>query len=221
MQTNASALEKKAIKLALQENWQEAIQTNLELLELDSNNLNAKMRLGKAYLQLKEFGKAEKIFKEVLQKDTINQIARKNYELAKSKKINQHAGVSNNKSMLKEPGITEETTVLLTAPRITANSFSYGTEFKLKILKTKVGVLNGDTVVGNLEDEKVVRKLNLAVRLNARIKAYFIRGQDKVISILIRSSEPVFKGDKQDIKPYLKKGSIEEPEIEVESFDDE
>ena len=83
MQQSLSALEKKAIKLALCENWAEAIATNKELLDLDPTNLQAKIRLGRAYLLSKDFRNASKMFKAVLEQDPINQIAKKNYELAK------------------------------------------------------------------------------------------------------------------------------------------
>ena len=36
------------------------------------------------------------------------------------------------------------------------------------------------------------------------------------IYILIKCGLPIFKADKIDVRPYLKKGTIEEPEIEME-----
>lgn len=220
MCSNVSTLEKKAIKLALKENWEDATSINQEILEIDPENLKAKIRLGRAYLQLKDFNKAEKLFKEVLVKDPINLIAKKNFELAKKKKTKNTMNVSG-KALVKEPGTTCETVATLTANRIDADDFAYGAEFKLKILKTKISLLNSGKVVGVLVEEPIIKTIQKANKNDSGIQAMFIGGNGKDIKVLVRCKKPVFKGDKQDVKPYLKKGSIEEPEIEIDSFDDE
>lgn len=89
MQINLPVLEKQAIKAALSENWKLAIELNKKILESTPNNLNSKIRLGRAYLANKDFTKATKMFKEVLKADPINPIALKNIELAK-KEIKTH-----------------------------------------------------------------------------------------------------------------------------------
>lgn len=222
MQTNVNALEKKAIKLALQENWDDAIKTNIELLDISPQDIKAKIRLGRAYLQTKDFTKASKLFKEVLEIDPINKIAKKNYELAKSKKTQTNVKVQNSRSLVKEPGTTTEAKATLEAPRITANTFSYGEKLELKILKSRINLVAEGKTIGHIENEDVTKSLQKVKDLEeVRVSAIFIRGEDKNIEILVKCSKAIFKSDVQDIKPYLKKGSIEEPEIEIDSFDDE
>lgn len=153
--------------------------------------------------------------------DPINQIAKKNYELAKSKKAQNNTKITKGKSLIKEPGTTAETTATIDAKGVTANSLSSGEEMTFKVLKTKVNIIYQGDAIGSLEDDNIIKKVQRANKLNARLSAMFIKGDGKKITVLIKSSEPVFKGQKQDIKPYIKKGSIDEPEIEIDSFDDE
>jgi tetratricopeptide (TPR) repeat protein len=220
MQANIPLLEKKAIKLALTENWQEAIAINQEILHEDTKNLKAKIRLGRAYLQTKDFKKAEKLFKEVLNIDPINQVAKKNYELAKNQRSEQTPRNINGFSLVKEPGTTAVTTALISARGVTANSFSYGQELEIKPLKDTISILTNHKPIGEVTDIDIIKRVNQATRLQADLSITYLKGQDKEISVLITSSIPVFKAEKQDVKPYMRKGSLDEPELEIESYDD-
>lgn len=218
---NITQEEKTAVKLALNQQWEEAITVNSKILDEYPENVKARTRLGLAYLQTKEFAKAEEAFREVLKKDPINKVAIKNLDLAKSKKSKKNSESSVNIGQIKEPGTTIEAKVLLTAKNVTANSFTYGDKFKLSILKTKVNLTQENKIVGELLDTNIVSRLNICENQNGTAEATFIKGDKKDIVVLVKSSIPVFKGQKQDVKPYMKKGSIEEPEIEIDDFGDE
>ena len=41
------------------------------------------------------------------------------------------------------------------------------------------------------------------------------------MGVLIKASAPLFKPDKIDIRPYLRKGTIEEPEMDMEPEEEE
>lgn len=215
-------LEKRAIKLALSQNWSEAIEVNKEILENTPTDLKAKIRLGTAYLQSKKFTEAAKQFKEVLAIDPIHPIAKKNFELATSKKALTFKNNSNNtKSLIKEPSTTVEAEVTITAKGITSNTFSYGTALDIKIKRDKAYLYLEKVEVAQIEDKVINKKLVNGIKTGIECTSAVVRGDGKKIKILIRCSAPLFKGDKQDVKPYLKKGSIEMPELEIESFDDE
>lgn len=67
-----------AIRLAKEGRWEEAVQTNRELLALfpdDSETLN---RLGKGYLELKKYGEAKAAYERAVKNDPGNTIAQKN-----------------------------------------------------------------------------------------------------------------------------------------------
>ena len=69
-----------AIRLAAAGRWEEAVQTNKELLVVfpdDSETLN---RLGKAYLELKRFAEAKEAYEQAVRNDPGNTIAQKNLQ---------------------------------------------------------------------------------------------------------------------------------------------
>ena len=135
-------LTKKAIDAALNSKWKEAVSLNLQILTRDPSSTDAKIRLGRAYIQTGEFNKAKRIFKEVLESDPINPVALKNYSLASQKKSEKnHITLADPKSLLKEPGTTAETTVEITAKRITASDFSPGEPLLLKIDKKTISII--------------------------------------------------------------------------------
>jgi tetratricopeptide (TPR) repeat protein len=221
MHLSLAILSKKAIDAALKANWPEAIELNSQILEKNPTNLEAKIRLGRALIQTRRFDRAKKIFKEVLKVDPINSVALKNFDLAKKCKAETKGQVQiDTRSLLKEPGTTAEAFVEVTARGITAKDFVSGENLFLKIRKKSIDVQktkdNRKITVGVIEDQDIVRKMNLSTERNGRICAGFLKGTDKIITILIKSSVPVFRAEKQDIRPYLKKGSLDEPEVEVE-----
>ncbi|GIW69707.1 MAG: hypothetical protein KatS3mg101_0454 [Patescibacteria group bacterium] len=65
-------------------------------------------------------------------------------------------------------------------------------------------------------------RLYKAEHLGANISGYVIRSAEKSIVMIIKSSIPVFRGEKQDIRPYIKKGlddidtDLEDEELEEE-----
>lgn len=219
-QQSPVAMQNKAVKAALAGNWEEAVELNSQIIDLKPNDIKAKIRLGRAYLQLKEFSKAKKLFNEVLEADPINQVAKKNLELAKKNKTDNKTPNSNAKNLIKEPGTTAKVSMETTARGVTADNFSPGEEFDLKVLKTKIKVLSKDKELGEINSD-LAKKLNSAAKKHAKISAHFSGGEGKAIDIIIKSSVPVFKSEKQEVKPYIRKGTIEEPELEIPLLDDD
>jgi tetratricopeptide (TPR) repeat protein len=222
MQLNTSVLAKKAIDAALKSDWQAAIKINTEILEKNPKSIDAKLRLGRAFMQKKEFKNAIKLFGEVLKVDPINQIAQKNLKLAKEKKGNQNNHNVDAKSLIKEPGTSTQADIILNNNRLSVLDFSPGEPLKLKIKKRSIDVLkiNGNSVskIGTIEEKKLVTRINLASSKRSIKSISFLNGNDSRITILIKCDIPVFKADKQDTKPYIKKGSIEEPEIQIDTI---
>lgn len=212
---NVAVLEKKAIAAALKQNWKAAIKTNLQLLEVEKKNKKAKMRLGRAYLQTRDFGKSEKLFKQVLREDPVNSIAKKNLELAKAKKADKNHLESDPKNLIKEPGKTTTEIMELSSKKLTASSFEPREELGLKVNKASVNVLRGGKVIGKVIAPDLVRRLNSAKSKKASLKAEFHSGRYNVIRVLFKSDIAVFRSEKQELKPYMKKGTIDEPAVEI------
>ena len=221
MHSSIAVLSKKAIDAALKANWAEAIDINTLILEKNPLNIDAKIRLGRAFIQTRKFDKAKKIFRDVLKTDPINPVALKNLELAKKCKAETKGQVQiDTKSLLKEPGTTSEAYFDISAKGITSKDFISGEGLSLKIKKRSIEVFKikdcKKTYIGENQDPIIVQKMNIAQEREARIHAGFLKGSDKHVTLLIKSSIPVFKADKQDVRPYFKKGTLEEPEVEQE-----
>lgn len=214
MQQSITALNQKAIKAALKADWDSAIQINEEILKITPNDTSVKLRLGRAYLQARDFTKAKAIFKEILDRDPINKIAQKNYELAMEGKAETNKAASSTKGIIKEPGTTREVSMEITTKGQTANNLSRGDEMELDILKTmtKIKLIDG-TELGTL-DKNLSQMLYEASNAGSTIKAQVVSGKDKYLTLLIKSSTPIFKSKKQETKPYVKKGAIDEDEDE-------
>lgn len=220
MRNNTPLLEKKAIKFALSESWQAAIEINKEILKADPKNVKAKVRLANAYLKTKSFDKAKKLYQEVLKADPINSVALKNLELAKAHKTTNGVKTANGRSLIKEPGTSKEIKTLITEKGITANHMSYGECMSLEISASKVIAKEDKKKITEITDTSLVKALNTVKRQGGSAKAYFVKGSEKEMVLFIQTSIPVFKGEKQDVTPYMRKGSLEEPDFEVESYDE-
>ncbi len=220
MLINIPALEKKAIKQALDQDWEGAVETNTQILQEIPTDTNAKIRLGRAYLQTKNFKAAEKLFKEVLSVDPINKIASKNYELAKNKTTTSNGG-ENAQPVIKEPGTTTEVSFDFISKSSATAKLVPGDTLALKIVKTQVSFIWHNKILGVLKEKTLINKLYAAKEKNLDLSAVFVKSDTKTAVALIRCLEPIFKGYKQNIKPYMKKGSIKEPEMELDSFEEE
>jgi len=69
---------KQAIDLAMSGRWQEAVDANQSLIEDFPNDVDAYNRLGRAYLELGEYGRALEAYRQAAEVDPHNVIARKN-----------------------------------------------------------------------------------------------------------------------------------------------
>ncbi len=222
MSFSLAVLTKKAIEASLKQKWAEAISLNSDILKAYPNNIDAKIRLGRCYLQTKDFTKAKKMFKEVLEKDPINSIALKNYDLAKNQKTecNGNGAKLSTKALLKEPGTSCEAVFQVISKNVKKGDITSGEELPVKIKKNKVEIYfdrkKKSILIGEITDEYIAQRLTCAVEKHSNIKVTYIKWDDKDITVLIKTSVPIFKPDKVEIRPYLRKGTIEEPEMEIE-----
>lgn len=212
MELNLAMLEKKAIGYALKNDWENALDINEQILSKKPSDLNALIRLGKAQLQTKEFKNAVKTFKKVLEIDPVNTIAIKNLAIAKEGKI-QVTNLSA-KTLVKEPGTTIEAQIQMSRKNL---KITIGESLTLVIKKKSIDVINEHKLLlGTIEEKDIVKGLNEAKEEKARLEANLIKEKEGKATILIACSLPVFKAERQDIKPYFKKGTIEEEEPELE-----
>ena len=227
MSLSLAVLTKKAIEASLQQKWNEAIDLNTNIIKIHPNNIDAKIRLGRCYLQNKDFTKAKKIFKEVLEKDPINSLALKNMELANKQKTecNGNGGNLNTKSLLKEPGTTCETTVEIIAKNLKSEDFTTGEALMYKARKKEIDLIkqkkDKKIIIGIIKDTEMVQRILCALEKSAKLVITITRWKGNEVTVLVKTSLPVFRPDKIEIRPYLRKGPIEEPEMEIETEEED
>ncbi|HCP60012.1 MAG TPA: hypothetical protein DIT43_00290 [Dehalococcoidia bacterium] len=69
---------KRAIALAMQGRWQEAVAANEAIISNFPNDIDACNRLGRAYMELEEYSRSKEAYGKALELDRYNTIARKN-----------------------------------------------------------------------------------------------------------------------------------------------
>lgn len=225
MQQNITLLAKQAIREALRGNWDKVVELNSEILDKNPNNIDAKLRLGHAYIQTKHLIKAKKVFNEVLAEDPLNPVALKNIQLI-NKKVDVISPIKADPgALIKEPGTTAETEIELVGRGMNAESFAPGENLIVRTKRNFAEIFrlkkDKEIKVGEITDAEIIKCVNKALREDALVTASFKKGEDRTAEILIKCSIPVFKSEKQDVRPYIKKGSLDEGEIDEEEEETE
>src|SRR5579871_6394726 len=73
-------LNERAVRLALDSKWEEAVEVNQRLLTLTPHDLSTINRLGKALSEIGRYAEAKKAYADALEIDPSNNIARKNLD---------------------------------------------------------------------------------------------------------------------------------------------
>jgi len=215
MQNNTDLLTKQAIEAALKGNWKDAIKINTQLLEVKPDNLDTLARLGRAHLQTKEFSKAKKLFKKILDVDPINTIALKNYKLAKEKIAVSNKAKLDPKVLLEEPGTSTTITLPIDSTKARIQKILCGQYLKLKLTRYALKFYKENVLVGELTNTDIIQSLREAKTKDINVKATVTNIEKKHIRIVLHATANIFSSTKQTVRPYLKKGSIEEPALIV------
>lgn len=153
-----------AIKKAKAGEWKEAIKVNEELLEINPENTNALNRIGVAYIQLKKLTKAKRYFKQVLELDVNDRIAKKHLERLKNKTATNNCLSFVKQHFIEEPGKTKTVQLLRLAGKPVLECISVGQECSLKIKNRYISVESNDKYLGSLPED-------LSFRLSKLIKS--------------------------------------------------
>lgn len=224
MSLTLAELSKLAIKSAYSQDWEKAVEFNSQILEQDSKNIDALLRVGFAYLQLQEYLNAKKTYQKVLDIDPINSIALDKMVLVKERKTEEFI-IPDSESLLKESGTSIELNLEILTKGVTSDKFKFDEDLIYKLNGKTVSIHKNDPRLSliNYLPEQHVKYFIKALGLKAELNVKYIGGKDKKVKIIITSSESVFPSAKQDIKPYVKGVSESEmPEMtELTSDNDE
>lgn len=187
-----------AIEAALNSNWQQAIDVNLDILKEEPKSVEALNRLGRAYFEVGNLTESKQSFDKSLEADPYNQIAAKfikRIETCKKKgpkKISEgtchNCATVDSDLFIEEPGKTKLVSLLKVAEPQKLSLLSPGAMINLNI-KNKVIAINDmdGEYLGVLPDDlsrQLIRLIHGGNKYQAIIKTVKING----LTILIRET---------------------------------
>lgn len=181
----------RAIQLAMQSKWAEAVETNRAILEVFPNDVETLNRLGKALTELGHYGDALEAYGRTMAIDPNNTIARKNLtKLQQIKKIESSAvdrpDRVDPKLFIEETGKTGFTVLVHPAPREVLAKQSAGDQVYLKANGTRLTVENArGEVIGMIEPRLALRILNL-MRTGNQYAAGITSLDDNQVRIIVK-----------------------------------
>lgn len=221
-------LSDQAIRLALENRWQEAVATNRQLLELEPNSVEALNRLGKAYSELGHYAEARAAYARALELDRTNTIARKN--LARLEKVLEDVAPAESREQIDPRLFIEETgktghadLIELGESRVLAK-MSAGDRVELRVEGRRLKAYNAQgEYLGQVDPRVGLRLIDLIAGGNRYIAALthvsaqsarlFIREEYQHPSQVGRLSFPPKR--EVAVRPYIK-GRVLEYEFEEE-----
>lgn len=168
--TNPPPTRDLAVKLALENNWEDAYKENKKLLEENPNDLDTLNRIAYAAIKLGKFKKAKEFYKNVLRQDKTNPIALKNSRrietMSQTTKGTPTQTASSSASMnlqdvfIEEAGKTKTVELKNVADRKTLSLIQPGDQMILSAKRSKVFVQMSDkTYIGVLPDNIGMRMI--------------------------------------------------------------
>lgn len=215
-------LSNKAIDAALRNNWQEAIEINVGLLERYPDDIDTLNRLARAYFESGKASRAREIYRNILKLDPYNPIASKNIEKISDIKnsdikTNGHTPqpvISVVDLFLEDPGQTEILKVINSRTNKNTAQISIADQLELRSSYSKTEAFFNSKKVGILEElwgEKIAKAIRSGCRFEAHVVSIDTKQKDP-ISLFVRVKElskdyeqktffPIDRMD--DFKPYV------------------
>ncbi len=148
-----SVLELQAIQAAKAQKWQTAIEANQEILKQNPTDINALNRLGVAYVQINEVGKAKEAFEHVLEIDKSNVLAKKHLERIKNHQSINLSLLPADEQFIEEPGKTRTVELHRLPGKEQLSKIAVGQICELKPKNRFISVDVDDTYLGSLPDD--------------------------------------------------------------------
>jgi len=188
-------LKDNAIKLALDNNWDEAILVNKEILTESPRDIDSLKRLAYAYMQSGNFADANETYNAIIDLDSTNPIATKNLKklLALSQQKNGVTTSSHINHMdnvfIQEAGKTKTVDLTNVADKKTLMSLQHGDDIQLIIKRSKIFALTSDkTFIGMLPDSVGIRLIGFMKGGN-EYQACIKGVDDKNVTVFIKETK--------------------------------
>ncbi len=171
-------LAQQAVDAAINQKWKDALSFNEKIVKLDSKNLAATLRLGYAYLQLKNNKEAKKYYQKALRIQPKNHVALENLErisvlgMRRSKKTADDHGALNPALFLEIPGKTKSISLVNVGQKKDLAELRIGQEMILQLKKRKVEArTKSDKYIGSLPDD-LSKRLIFFLKAKSKYLAY-------------------------------------------------
>ncbi len=182
---------KRAIALAMEGRWREAVETNKSIIENFPNDVDAYNRLGRAYMELGEYLKARQSYSRAKELDSHNTIAEKN--LRRLAYLGEAVGSEDNSAHRVEPRhFIEETGkagvvgLFRLAPKEILAKMVAGDRVYLRIDEANLMVENGSgEYLGRVEPKNAQRLVKLTKGGNKYMAAVVSSSED-MMAVIIR-----------------------------------
>ena len=232
-----------AIAQATHGEWEAAVETNRQLLELGPD-IDAYNRLGKALAELDRAAEALEAYEQALERDATNRIAQRNVErlrvlatAADSKSKNGGGGRADKAPatlFIEEMGKTGRARLINLAPPRVLAPLSPGDAVELVVRGDELEARVGDATIGSVEPRIAARLMKLIAggnRYEAAITTLHEAGSE--LTIIIREvfthpvnfgkvSFPTLSQAGAGVRPYMKGSALRyDDEDEVEEADED
>lgn len=226
----------RAIQFAMQNKWQEAAETNRQILAHFPDDVDTLNRLGKALMELGQYAESRDQYAKATKADPSNGIAARN--LARMTKLAAEAAASpvvavpharvDPSVFIEESGKTAVTDLVDRAPFHNIATLTAGDKLSLRVEGGTVKLVGpGDLVVGQLEPkigQRVMRLIDAGNRYSAAITSIdeqhvrvILREEFRHPSMRSRPSFPTQSGP--EIRPYTRDSSFRSNDMDDDDDD--
>jgi hypothetical protein len=191
----ARHLSQQAIQLAMQGRWQDAIETNGQIVDLTPSDPEAYNRLGKAYSETGQIAEAREAYESALRADAANLIAQRNLERLNRITEAEAAELAKKgtttldpRFFMEETGKTAVVTLQHPASPTTLATLSAGDQVKLERQESQVVATTMDgTYIGRIDDQLSARLVRLMAGGNEYL-AGVVGVDGNTVRIIIRET---------------------------------
>jgi tetratricopeptide (TPR) repeat protein len=181
-----------AIRQAQEGQWEEAVITNKNILNLFPQEPDALNRLGKAYTELSQYADARQAYSQTLKHNPLNSIAKKNLERLDSLQTVPVTATPASldridpRAFIEETGKTGVTELITLAPASVLARVSYGDRVNLQVSGHRLLVQNAAGELIGQVDPRLANRLISYIEEGNRYGAAILAVEQNRIRVIIR-----------------------------------
>jgi hypothetical protein len=224
---------KEAIDLAMQGRWNEAITVNNDILQSFPDDVDASNRLGRAYMEMGQYGKAREAYGRAVELDPYNAIANRNLRRLNDLQDSDEADVDEDgvepHQFIEEIGKAGVVTLFDLAPKETRARMVAGDKVYLKVDGSYLNVENSRSVYMGRVDPKYAQRLIRLMLGGNKYTASVVKSTMDMMTVIIRETyqDPSQAGKlsfppkgMEEVRPYGDRLLSSDSELEEDSEDE-